>query len=143
MSRIAAWADAPSATLLQGYKQTKYGKLGAALFLDVIGMSTYPLPVIGELGDLAWGPAAAFLGHLLFKKTGWSAFTLGEEILPFTDVIPSATMTWHQTYVKNSTEARAAYCQEQAAVRGVLGSRSAGQHNPAGMTSTLWDRLRS
>lgn len=112
--------DRTSSQLLNGYTKTKYTKLGAAVFLDVLGMSTYTLPVIGEFGDLAWGPFAAYCGQMLFKKKKWSLFTLGEEALPFTDAIPSVTMTWYKTYVQDNDASLEAYCREHQDVSQIL-----------------------
>lgn len=69
---------------------------------DAIGMMSYSLPFIGEMSDLAWAPISAFLMTRLYKgnagKIGGVVSFL-EEILPFTDIIPSFTLMWFYTYV--------------------------------------------
>jgi hypothetical protein len=72
-------------------------KLILSLFFDAIGMLTFTIPFIGEFGDVVWAPIAAFLMTKMYngnvgKFAG--AFTFLEEILPFTDVVPSFTLTW-------------------------------------------------
>mmetsp|Transcript_1995 Transcript_1995/g.6036 ORF Transcript_1995/g.6036 Transcript_1995/m.6036 type:complete len:91 (-) Transcript_1995:377-649(-) len=62
----------------------------------VIGNATYLLPFIGEGFDLIWGPVQAVLMGAMFDKVEPNAkwFGLLEEVLPMTDVIPSASLTW-------------------------------------------------
>lgn len=65
--------------------------------MDLIGMFTYAIPALGEFGDIIWAPFSAFVFFKLFGgKMGvfGGAFTFLEEIIPFTDVIPSFTIAW-------------------------------------------------
>ncbi len=69
------------------------------LTMDAVGMFSYLLPVLGELGDLVWAPINALfiMGLVGGEGVGGWAFAAGgftEEILPFTDFIPSCTMAW-------------------------------------------------
>ena len=68
-----------------------YWKLFAGLAVDAIGMANY---AYGEGLDLVWAPASAIALYLLYRDKNISAFGFGEEILPFTDFIPSATLAW-------------------------------------------------
>ena len=52
------------------------------------------IPFLGEFTDLAYAPAEAGLLQVLFKSPAISAFGFVEEILPFTDVIPTFTLSW-------------------------------------------------
>ena len=65
--------------------------------LDLLGMVTYFFPGLGEFVDVVWAPISAYL---FFKMFGGKLGRIGsvlnflEEIIPFTDVIPSFTIAW-------------------------------------------------
>lgn len=76
-------------------------KLLLGLLLDGIGMISFTIPLLGEFSDVIWAPIAAFVMTRMYKgRVGKvaSVLTFVEEILPFTDVIPSFTLTWIYTY---------------------------------------------
>lgn len=88
-------------------------KLQSSLFfcllMDAVGYATYAVPFLGEFGDLIWAPVSA----LIFFKTfgGWKGafggvFALVEELLPWTDFIPSFTImwAWQHLLVRKKTE---------------------------------------
>jgi len=80
----------------------KQQKLILSLFFDAIGMISYSVPIFGEFSDLIWAPISGVLLILMFKGTaGKIAGLFGtiEELSPFTDVIPTFTITWFYTYV--------------------------------------------
>jgi hypothetical protein len=67
------------------------------VLMDLAGYATYSIPFLGEFGDLLWAPVSA----IIFYKTfgGWKGafggvFNFVEEILPFTDFVPSFTIMW-------------------------------------------------
>lgn len=65
--------------------------------LDVVGYASFSLPVLGEFADLVWAPVSGFLFYKLFGgKMGLlgGSFSFLEELLPFTDFIPSFTIAW-------------------------------------------------
>ena len=71
------------------------------ILFDAIGMLSFTVPFIGEFSDVIWAPLAGFLMTWMYKGTigkigGTIAFL--EEILPFTDFIPTFTLTWIYTY---------------------------------------------
>lgn len=71
--------------------------IAICVVMDLIGMFTYAIPALGEFGDIIWAPFSAFVFFKLFGgKMGvfGGAFTFLEEIIPFTDVIPSFTIAW-------------------------------------------------
>jgi hypothetical protein len=65
--------------------------------MDLIGMITYFFPGLGEFIDIAWAPISAYI---FFKMFGGKLGKIGsvlnflEEIIPFTDIIPSFTIAW-------------------------------------------------
>ena len=72
------------------------------LAVDMVGMATYALPVVGEGFDVFWAPIAAVTNWAVNRGViglAGGAATFAEEILPGTDFIPSLTMTWWVTYV--------------------------------------------
>ncbi|MEO8535847.1 MAG: hypothetical protein ABI441_18980 [Flavobacterium sp.] len=79
----------------------KTKKLLMGLLFDAIGMLTFTIPLVGEFADVVWAPLAGFLMTYMYKgRVGKVAgfLTFLEEILPFTDIIPSFTLTWIYTY---------------------------------------------
>ena len=79
-------------------------QLMLSILFDIIGMATYLVPVIGELGDLVWAPrqAAYIIGMVGVNRTGLVLGAIGftEEILPFTDFVPSCSIAWFVAYVQ-------------------------------------------
>lgn len=76
-------------------------KLLLGLLLDGVGMISFTIPLIGEFSDVIWAPVAAFIMTRMYKgRVGRVAgvLTFIEEALPFTDIIPSFTLTWIYTY---------------------------------------------
>lgn len=84
--------------------EKKYSTLILCILMDLVGYATFSIPVLGEFGDIVWAPISA----LVFYKTfgGWKGalgglFNFAEEILPFTDFIPTFTITWMVKYFFN------------------------------------------
>lgn len=75
-------------------------KLSFCILMDLAGLATFALPVMGEWGDLLWAP----ISGLIFMKTfGGMTGVIGgianmaEELLPFTDFIPTFTIGYFYT----------------------------------------------
>jgi len=82
-------------------EDNRTSKLIIGLILDAIGMVSFSIPLVGEFSDVIWAPIAAFIMTRMYKgRVGRvaSILTFVEEIMPFTDVIPSFTLTWIYTY---------------------------------------------
>lgn len=72
------------------------------LVMDLIGMASVAIPVIGPFLDLLWAPyAARKMGEMYPGRKGKLASILVflEEILPGTDVIPTFTLMYLYTHV--------------------------------------------
>jgi hypothetical protein len=83
----------------EGNLKTK--KLILGLLFDAIGMLSFTIPYIGEFSDVVWAPLAGFLMTKMYDgRVGKVAgiLTFVEEIIPFTDIVPSFTITWIYTY---------------------------------------------
>jgi hypothetical protein len=81
---------------------TKNRDLIISILLDIVGYFSYAIPFIGEFSDVVWAPIAAFLMTRIYKgRIGRTAGVLEfiEEIIPFTDFIPTFTLTWIYTYI--------------------------------------------
>jgi hypothetical protein len=86
---------------IASYENTKNKKLVLGILFDAIGMVSYVIPGLAEYIDIIWAPLAGFLMAKMYKgRVGKVAgiLTFVEEIIPFTDVIPSFTLTWIYTY---------------------------------------------
>ena len=65
------------------------------LLMDALGSATYLLPTFGEWFDVLWAPLSAFIFYWSFGgKVGriGSLINFTEEILPFTDLVPTFTL---------------------------------------------------
>jgi hypothetical protein len=73
-----------------------WSKLWTSLLVDLIGSSSYLLPIVGEGFDLGWAPAQTILIMAMYDATSPNLKYVSfiEEIMPFTDIIPSATIGW-------------------------------------------------
>ena len=83
-------------------KSDKKTKLILSLIFDGIGMLSYVAPIFGEITDTFWAPISGLLLVLMYKGTaGKIAGLFGtiEELIPFTDVITTFTITWFYTYI--------------------------------------------
>lgn len=70
------------------------GKLLICLAIDVLGSSSELLPVLGEVTDVLYAPIAATILRNLYGSNILFGLEFAEEILPFTDILPLATICW-------------------------------------------------
>jgi hypothetical protein len=71
--------------------------IAICIIMDVIGMATYLFPAMAEFGDVIWAPISGYVFYKLFGgRFGLIGGVLNflEEIIPFTDIIPSFTIAW-------------------------------------------------
>lgn len=84
---------------MQKQKKTNLLK---GIVLDIIGMASVAVPIVGPFTDILWAPyAARQMSKMYPGKKGRiaSAIVFIEEILPLTDVVPTFTLMWLYTYV--------------------------------------------
>lgn len=82
--------------------ENKYKKLALSLVFDAMGYLSYILPGVGELFDVVWAPASAYLMTKMYKGNKGkiaAAVTFIEEAMPGLDIIPTFTLMWLYTYV--------------------------------------------
>lgn len=79
------------------------GKLIVSLIIDAIGSASYLIPLAGEGFDLTWAPISMILVGALYDDVmpNLKYIALIEELLPFTDFIPSATLGWVKEFAPN------------------------------------------
>jgi len=86
--------------------------LYACLLVDFIGFCSYLILFLGEITDLYWAPFAGLFLQYMFGSMFLTSVGVVEEILPFTDIVPTATLAWCLAHLE---------CLE--GVRAVLGVR--------------------
>lgn len=81
--------------------EERYKKLILGIVFDAIGMISFSIPFLGEFSDVVWAPISGFLITRMYKgsvgKIG-GIFSFVEEMFPFSDVIPTFTLTWIYYY---------------------------------------------
>jgi len=90
-------------------KEKKYQKLALSLLFDAIGYVSYLIPGVGELSDIVWAPASAYLMTRMYKGNKGKiagAIAFVEEAMPGLDVVPTFTLMWLFTYVFSSKESK-------------------------------------
>ena len=76
--------------------------LPLCILMDVLGYASFAIPGLGEISDVLWAPVSAFIFYRTFggaKGAFGAVFNFAEELLPFTDFIPSFTIMWIWQYV--------------------------------------------
>ncbi|MBL4664095.1 MAG: hypothetical protein JKY22_11215 [Flavobacteriaceae bacterium] len=86
-------------------KNNKYKLLRKGIIYDIVGMTTMFIPLVGPFLDILWAPYAAKKMRDMYegntgKIASWIVFV--EEILPFTDFVPTFTLMWIYTFVFSS-----------------------------------------
>lgn len=82
----------------QSFDEKKSKDLMASLAIDALGMVTYLIPALGEAADVVIAPIISVLIYAVHRTTFGAIAGFLEEIIPFTDIIPSATIIWFYRY---------------------------------------------
>ena len=85
--------------------ETKLPSLALCIILDIIGYASFSVPFLGELADVVWAPISGMIFFRLFGgKMGLfgGGFSFLEELLPFTDFIPTFSIAWAMRYFAKS-----------------------------------------
>ena len=91
---IGAVASKVGEQLKPEIEPSAWAKLAVCIVLDLIGDASELVPVLGEATDIVWSGVDAALLKALFASDLVAAFGFAEEILPFTDIIPTFTLAW-------------------------------------------------
>ena len=79
------------------------------LVMDAVGYASFALPALGEFTDILWAPLSAYIFYKAFggKKGAFGGiFNFVEEILPFTDFVPTFTIMWVYQYFTGQADGR-------------------------------------
>ena len=89
-------------------RQLDFTKLFLCICIDILGSVNEAIPLVGELVDVIYAPIAALLLRQLFSGSNIIALLeFTEEVLPFTDILPLATICWIcEAFFGNSSLAR-------------------------------------
>lgn len=103
---------------IQEFNNKKNQHLFLSIGLDLLGMVTYLIPLLGEVGDVIFAPFYGLAIFIMYRKRIFSAAVGGitgtiEELLPGTDVIPTATIMWTYTYVMRKDRALKNFVKEK------------------------------
>lgn len=88
----------------------KIRDLVLGVIFDIVGYLSYAIPMLGEFSDLVWAPISGVLMAYMYKGTKGKiagAFSFLEEVMPFSDFIPSFTLMWIYTYLLKNPDAKA------------------------------------
>lgn len=72
--------------------------LAFCIIMDLIGYASFTIPFIGDFSDIIWAPISGIIFYNTFGgKMGLfgGLFDFLEELLPFTDIIPTFTIAWY------------------------------------------------
>lgn len=75
--------------------------LAACILLDLVGMASFSIPLVGEFSDVVWAPLSGLIYYRMFGgKMGMygGIFNFLEEAMPGTDIIPTFTISWLMRY---------------------------------------------
>ena len=84
--------------LLDKFNANKNIKLVASLAIDALGMASYVIPALGEFGDVLLAPITAVAIYMTHRSKVGAVGGFLEEIMPLTDIIPTATLIWIKRY---------------------------------------------
>jgi hypothetical protein len=88
------------------YNQRKKTHLIISVIVDLLGMASYLIPILGELTDIIYAPISGMAIFLMYKQNPTAGILGGlfgaSEELFVGDFIPTATLMWIYTYKLNN-----------------------------------------
>jgi hypothetical protein len=106
--------------ILNDFANRKRQDLMSSLAIDALGMATYLIPALGETADLVLAPIISILIYAVHKTTIGAIAGFLEEIIPFTDIIPSATIIWAYRYIFKSESTLKDFANKYAKKRRII-----------------------
>ena len=73
---------------------SQWATLALCVLVDAAGDASELIPFLGEFTDVGFAPVEAGLIKVLFNSNALAAIGFAEEILPFTDIVPTMTISW-------------------------------------------------
>eukprot|EP00752_Nemacystus_decipiens_P007129 g6385.t1 len=104
---------------------SREAKLAISVLIDIIGVSSFAVPGVGEATDLGWAPISSALIFYLYGNSIFAGLAFVEEILPGFDVIPTATIAWFLTNSEVGQNVTNAAAGKKTGVRSGAGSSTA------------------
>lgn len=98
-------STSPSVPQMPPFSSVLLGKLLVSIIIDLIGDGSLLVPGFGDASDFLWAPVSALLVRLMYGSNVLAAVNLLEELLPFTDVIPTATIAFLLEFFFRKAEA--------------------------------------
>jgi hypothetical protein len=121
-------------------------RLALSIVLDGLGSASYLLPGLGEGFDLAWAPIQTVLIMALYNHNNAPSamdylkyVSMAEELLPFTDILPTATIGWCMEYgipLVTTATATATAASGKNAPSSLQPRRLNGEHGTSGSSSS-------
>lgn len=103
--------------LLNAFEQRKNKHLMISIGLDLLGMASYLLPVLGEVVDFVYAPIYGIAIFSMYRLRGASAAVGGVggflEEFAFGDIIPSASIMWAYHYYTKREETLMKFVQQK------------------------------
>lgn len=93
-----AWCDLTE--LAEAVRSSSMVLLLVCILVDFIGFMSYVLFMIGEVTDIWWAPMFGFFLQYMFCSRVITSLGVLEELLPFTDFLPTATLAWCITHLQ-------------------------------------------
>ncbi|WNJ18320.1 hypothetical protein [Pontibacter sp. G13] len=114
---------------LAAYNKRKNSHLAISIVLDLLGMATYLVPLVGEIGDFIYAPIYGLSIFIMYRKRMLPAVLGGmvgtiEELLPTADVMPTATLMWVYTYVIRKKDTMKQFAEDHQSETAILGNGS-------------------
>ncbi|CAK0733778.1 hypothetical protein CVIRNUC_000331 [Coccomyxa viridis] len=78
----------------------RWNKLLISIAIDLVGLSDFIVPGAAQIADIGWAPLSALIVQHLYHNKYLTTINFIEEVLPFTDVIPTATIGWFMEYTR-------------------------------------------
>merc|ERR1719498_997603 len=78
----------------ESVRADKWALFWACIIADIIGVMSYVILLLGEVVDLWWAPLFGFFLQYMFGSVFMTSLGAVEELLPFTDFVPTATLCW-------------------------------------------------
>lgn len=81
-------------TIADAARQDVWMRLFVCVLIDLVGSGSLVVPFLGDAMDIITAPVGALLLHAIFADPRVTAAGFAEELLPGTDVLPTATIAW-------------------------------------------------